>query len=138
MRSQPMRVFLMLVVLAVLVPDRQDPTPKEYKPSPGNQILGDWKDDRNNYVLRFLPGETAFIINGEISQGDGLTANVVIDWTQTPVHIDFRPKQRGGKMMGILKMEGDHLTVCIRTGGDGRPTGFANGDLLINYNRMRK
>ena len=41
-------------------------------------------------------------------------------------------------MMGILKMEGDRLTVCIRTSGADRPIAFGNGDLLLNYNRMRK
>jgi uncharacterized protein (TIGR03067 family) len=133
-----MHAFLILTVLTVAVPDREDPTPTEQRLDPSAKILGDWHDDRNNYILRFQPGETVFMMNGQPSPGDGLTANVVIDWTQSPVHIDFMPKQRGGKMMGILKMEGDQLTVCINTGGGPRPTVFSTPDLLLNYHRNRR
>jgi uncharacterized protein (TIGR03067 family) len=136
-----MRALLMLAVFAVAVPDRQDPTPKESRTLPGDQILGDWKDDRGDYAIRFLPGESAYVIGGQVSPGDGLTANVVFDWTQAPVHIDFMPKQRGGKMMGILKIEGDRLTLCVNTGGGSRPTVFGNpnnNDLLLSFSRMRK
>ena len=133
-----MRAVLMFAVLAVAVPDRPDPTPKK-APLPKEQIVGAWQDQNNRtLMLRIRPAESEFLINGNPSPHDGLTANIVIDWTKNPATIDFQPKQRGGVMLGILKLEGDQLTINLRTSGNTRPTNFGAGDLLLHYQRVRR
>ena len=133
-----MRALVMFAVLAVAVPDRPDPTPKQEQ-LPANQIFGDWKDRKNpSHMLRFEGGETVFMVNGQASPADGLTAKVLIDWSKTPATIDFMPKQRGGKMMGILKLEGDQLNIALDTSGGARPTNLGVGNLVLHYQRVNK
>ena len=133
-----MRAFVIVAVLAIAVPDRPDPTPKQDLP-PQNQILGDWQDRNNRiHMLRFVGGESVFMVNGQASAGDGLTANVFIDWSKNPATIDFMPKQRGGKMMGILKLDGDQLNIALTTGNGPRPTNLAVANLVLHYQRVKK
>ncbi len=91
-----------------------------------------------NAVLRILPAETIFMINGMASEADGLTARYTIDWSRNPPAIDFMPKQRGGKMPGILKLEGDRLTIGLTTSGDMRPSDFADAQMVARYKRVGK
>jgi uncharacterized protein (TIGR03067 family) len=146
-----MRAFLMFTVLAVAVPDRPDPTPKDAKP-PREQILGDWLCEKIEFgkmggtiepsndvrVFRITPSETVFLINGKPSPGDGLTAAYSIDWSKNPVAIDFMPRGRNGKMTGILRLEGDRLTLGLRTSGDARLIDFNSADLVGHYKRIQK
>lgn len=133
-----MRALVLFAVLAIAVPDRPDPTPKQDKP-PQNQLVGDWQD-RNHpaHMLRFVGDETVFMINGQASAGDGLTARVFIDWSKNPATIDFMPKQRGGKMMGILKLEGDQLHIALTTTNAPRPMNFGMANLALHYQRVKK
>jgi uncharacterized protein (TIGR03067 family) len=91
-----------------------------------------------NMALRITPSETVFLINGQPSQGDGLTANYSIDVKRNPIAIEFRPKQRGGKMPGILKLEGDTLIMGLTTSGEMPPADFASADMVGHYKRVRK
>ena len=119
-----------LLLLGVLADARRPGAPgalaypraEEAKPL-REQIIGDWAAREagirhaameldainHNAVLRITPSETIFMVNGQPSQGDGLTANYSIDWARNPIAIDFMPKQRGGKMPGILMLDGDTL-----------------------------
>ena len=127
-----MRSLLLISLLAVAVPDREDPTPKD-KPKPvQEQILGDWLCEKvgganvaqnSVMVFRITPSETVFLVNGQPSIGDGLTATYSLDATKNPIAIDFMPRQRGGKMPGIMMLDGDTLTLGWRTSGDARPAG---------------
>ena len=79
------------------------------------------------------------MVNGQPSLGDGLTANYTIDWSVNPAAITFMPKQRGGKMPGILKIEGDTLTMGLTIGGNGnRPADFASAEMIAHYKRVGK
>jgi uncharacterized protein (TIGR03067 family) len=144
-----MRALLLLTVFAVAAPDRQPVGPVEAPKNPQDLLLGLWSYENraigaapsgkpSPLGIQFLPGETVFMMSGKPSPHDGLTANVVIDWTQNPVAIDFVPKRGGNKMMGILKLEGDHLMLAIRTNGGPRPTDFAGGDMLVGQCRRIK
>ena len=136
-----MRTLMMIALFAVAAPIRQ-PVGPQLEPaatSPADQILGDWQDRKNpQYMLRITRGDTVFHVKGNPSLADGLTANIVIDWSKNPATVDFMPKQRGGKMLGILRLDGDQLIVNLRTSGSTRPTDFGAGDLLLHYQRMQK
>jgi uncharacterized protein (TIGR03067 family) len=129
-----------MTVLAVAVPDRPAPPSAEKPPSPQEMIYGDWQDmNTPGFIFRITPTETLFITNGTISAADGLTATYKIDWTKSPTAIDFVPKQRGGLMPGIFKIEGNKLTLALQTGGDKRPTDFqSGGTLILHYQRVKK
>lgn len=136
-----MRAILLIAVLAIAAPDRPAPPMPEKPPSPQQVILGDWQDTGNRgFIFRIMPNESHFLTNGKISEADGLTAQITIDWNATPTAIDFMPR-RGGKMQGIVKVEGDKLTLALNTGGGPRPRDFrqgAGGDLLLHYQRVKK
>ncbi len=148
-----MRALLLLGVLAIAAPARPErhySRPEEPKPLQ-EQIIGEWQLVKlahgtprlehavtNNMALRITPSETVFLVNGQPSQGDGLTANYSIDTSRNPIAIDFMPKQRGGKMPGILKLEGDILIVGLTTSGDVRPADFASAQMLGHYKRVAK
>jgi uncharacterized protein (TIGR03067 family) len=133
-----MRALLMLAIFAVVVPDRQDPTPKEAKPLPA-QLLGDWQD-RNNKILvfRIMTAESVFLVNGQPNPADGLTATYSIDWTKNPVAIDFIARGGGRELNGILKLEGDRLTLALPLNNSARPSDFGPGNLVLPYQRVRK
>ncbi|MBM3993013.1 MAG: hypothetical protein FJ303_02490 [Planctomycetes bacterium] len=133
--------FLLTVLVAAPIREPTDP------PKPPQAVLhGDWlctmvnknPSIERNMIFRITPTETFFIINGAVSQGDGLTATYKADMTQNPIAIDFFPRSRGGKMPGIIRIEGDVLILGLRTaGGDKRPTDFSNADLVAHYKRVR-
>jgi uncharacterized protein (TIGR03067 family) len=148
-----MRAVLLLGVLSIAAPVRPERNyPRAEEPKPlQEQIIGDWQLVKlahgtprmehainHNMVLRITPSETVFIVNGQPSQADGLTANYSIDWARNPIAIDFMPKQRGGKMPGILKLDGDTLIMGLTTGGDVRPADFASAQMLGHYKRVGK
>jgi uncharacterized protein (TIGR03067 family) len=133
-----MRCLLIFAFLVIAVPDRQDPTPKEAKPL-REQIFGDWQD-RNNKILviRIMPTESIFLVNGKPSPADGLTATYAIDWSKNPVAIDFIARGGGRKLEGILKLEGDRLILALPLNNATRPTDFGPGNQVLHYQRIRK
>jgi uncharacterized protein (TIGR03067 family) len=133
-----MRALMLMSALAFAAPIRQDtnPMPEHW---PSTQILGNWRDRTNpSHVLAIRPGQTDFIVDGQFSPADGLTAKVVIDWSTNPVAIDFMPRDRGGQMLGILKLEGNQLQIAINTEGSPRPNDFGIGDIVLRYHRTVK
>jgi uncharacterized protein (TIGR03067 family) len=143
-----MRILLAIAVTVLAVPDRPDPTPKDMTPSPQQQILGDWsyignaKDSASRpgapaYVFRILPTETIWIQNGQPSPGNGLTANITLDWTKSPATIDFMPRRGGTPLRGIVKVEGDHLTLAW-SNNDTRPPDFVAPHNVHHFTRIKK
>ena len=130
-----MRAMLMLSVLTIAAPARLErPAKPEVQKSPQERIIGDWQVVKlasgtprmeypinANMVLRITPTETTFLVNGQPSQADGLTAKFTADWSSNPVAITFTPKQRGGTMPGIIRLDGDTLILGLTTSGDMRP-----------------
>lgn len=144
-----MRAALFLSVLAIAAPARPERTPRAEQPrSPQEQFIGDWRLvkvgsgtprrewDVSNMVLRVAASETIFMVDGVPSKEDGLTAAYSIDWSTNPAVITFRPKQRGGQMPGILKIEGDTLTLGLTTSGEQRPGDFASAQMIAYYKRV--
>ena len=132
-----MRAFLLVAILAVAVPDRQDRSPKDTaKPRTfPEQILGEWnvekisigggigapmKDEVRN--VRFTPTEILVVVNGEVRPND--SAAYTLDLSKQPIAIDLMPKNGPEKkLQGILKLEGDVLTICFSMEGT-RPADF--------------
>jgi uncharacterized protein (TIGR03067 family) len=147
-----MRALVLFSLLALAAPNREDPTPKDKRASPADLVLGDWALEKlehgsprqphdtiqRNLAMRITATDSFFMSNGTVSEGDGLTARIAIDWSKNPAAIDFMPKSRGGKMPGILKIEGDVLILGLTTGGDQRPTDFATAQMLGHYRRIKK
>jgi uncharacterized protein (TIGR03067 family) len=147
-----MRALLLVGILTIAAPvrpERNYPRPEEPKPL-REQIIGDWLlvkiangTPRMEYapvnnVLRITPSETIFMIDGKASAGDGLTAAYSIDWATSPISIEFRPKQRGGTLPGILKVEGDMLILGLTSSKDQGPQDFASAHLVAHFTRVRK
>jgi uncharacterized protein (TIGR03067 family) len=147
-----MRAVFLLSVLAITAPARLERPAKPDEPkSPHEQIIGDWQvvklasgTPRVEYpinvtmVLRITPTETTFLVNGQPSEADGLTAKYTVDWSTNPVTVTFMPKQRGGKMPGIIQLDGDTLILGLTTSGDMRPADLASAQLLAHYKRVGK
>jgi uncharacterized protein (TIGR03067 family) len=139
-----MRCVMLAACLAVLVPDR---APVGEKPlTPQEQILGDWRQesvggqnvaDRFVAIFRITREESIFMINGKVSQGDGLTGNYKIDWTANPVAIDFMPRRGGPALQCILKLEDDRLILALPLNGGVRPRGFNAPQLIVHHRRIK-
>jgi uncharacterized protein (TIGR03067 family) len=137
--------MLMLIALVVAAPDREPAGPT--KKAVNEQIFGDWRcikvdvtdvTKQAPMVFRVTPTETVFLMNGQPSVGDGLTATYAIDWTKDPVAISLMPRRGGPALLGILKLEGDRLTLGLKNNGQaGRPTQFADASLVLVYERAR-
>lgn len=143
--------------MLVALPDRPDLTPRQKPSTPQAMILGDWHLEKLEFsgragdnpagltrVFRISETETLFIMNGQPSPADGLTATYKIDWSANPIAIDLMPKQRGGVMPGILRLEGDRMIVALNTdggkindvGAGNRPTDFKNAPMTGYYRRV--
>jgi uncharacterized protein (TIGR03067 family) len=132
-----MRTLLLLSVLTVAVPDRQDPNKKEVQ-SPQEQLLGEWQfvkavvagqDDllgMKDMALIFEKDVIRVRENGQMKQGED--AGYRIDASQSPIAFDLMPKKGPDmKILGILKIEADQLVICFSGGPNAvRPTEFAS------------
>lgn len=146
-----MRALLTVFVLALAAPDREDPTPREKTKPIHEQILGEWqlvnsvvggRNEKKDGVLTFTRTEIHITENGQRRSGDD--ADYVIDATKKPAAIDISVKRDGSqKIEGILKIEGDQLTLCFpRGGGAMRPTDFVStpqtGIAVMQFTRIKK
>jgi uncharacterized protein (TIGR03067 family) len=123
-----MRNVLILAVAVFAVPDRPDPTPKESSRPLQEQLQGEWVVVQalasGKPLVALKPGEAVFVF-----AGDRLTIrrpnleNVyefTIDPKQNPATINIRTAKLAGKdvkganIAGILKIEGDVLSICLR------------------------
>jgi uncharacterized protein (TIGR03067 family) len=131
-----MRMFVLLAAIIAL-PDRPNPTPKEAPKGVHEQLLGDWDFVKLNFgngadtpaknetrMLRFGAKEIHVFVNGVMKAEDG--ADYTIDVTKSPIAFDLTPRNGlSKKVQGILKLEGDTLTLCFAI-DDNRPVDFAS------------
>ena len=141
-----MRALLVTFVLAALVPDRPDPTPRENaKPLP-EQIVGDWlqiqrviggidQPNPDNRSLAFTRDvmQHVHLRNGMKEPGHKFAYS--LDTTKNPAVIRFLDSGTEG----IIKIEGDLLTICY---GSQRPGVFvspANSSItLVQATRIKR
>ena len=123
-----MCTVLIFAVLAIAVPDRPDPTPKQAPPPLPEQIIGEWQ-----LVKHVIAGNDIPELNGLLMvfgrenmqhvhlrngmRQPGGTFPYTLDATKSPAVIEFR----SSKFIGIIKVEGDLLTICFARSGDLRP-----------------
>lgn len=143
-----MRTLLLISVLAFAAPDRPDLTPKDSRP-PRDQVVGDWLYVGNGkvpnpvpaanptYVFRILDAETIWITNGQEQPSNGLTAKITLDRTKNPILIDFMPRRGGNAMAGIVRVEGDRLTLAWSHDSN-RPANFENTPNIHHFIRVKK
>jgi uncharacterized protein (TIGR03067 family) len=144
---------MLMAVVALAVPDREDPSPKKAPPTPQDQILGEWQfekvliggglaqpDQQKELIGRTLQITRTDIlvkVNGEL-RPDDCTA-YKIDWSRQPAAIDLMPRKGDDKkVQGILKLEGDRLTLCVCIDGN-RPTTFStDGPGLVMMLQLKR
>lgn len=143
-----MRSYLLIVAFAVAVPDRPDPTPKDLR-APHEQVFGDWvyrgaaKNDNPvpmnpTYMFRITASETLWITDGKPSPGNGLSAKIALDLTKNPITIDFLTRDGVTSLRGIMKLEGDWLTLAWTNGNSPRPLDFTPANSVHVFTRVRK
>jgi uncharacterized protein (TIGR03067 family) len=138
----------LLIGLAIVV---AAPAPKESPKKDAQSILGDWvpvmvvvggmKEDMPAGLL-FTLGK-----DGKVTMREGKDAkpeeiNFTLDPKHDPPHITLtEPNMEDNTLLGIYKLDGDTLTVCLVLGKD-RPTVFASppksGFILITLKRPVK
>jgi uncharacterized protein (TIGR03067 family) len=133
-----MRACLMLALVVCTIPDRPDPNPNR-PDTPEELILGDWIDPHNTkLMLRIMPNQTLFMLDGKPSPSDGLSGGYTIDWTKKPARILLDPQRRGMKWAGIVKLEGDTLTLGMQRTGREAPTDFGHNTMVFQYKRVKR
>ncbi len=132
-----MRAALLLAMFFVAAPDRPAPDPRANEVAPQDLILGDWQlekiassgglgappmDGKEVRTLQFTRTEILVKVNGQPKSHDSI--GYTVDWTKKPTAIDILPRNGPMKKLeGILRLEGDQLTICFCIDG-GRPTDF--------------
>lgn len=148
-----MRLLMVGVLLIAAAPDREDPSPKPKTKSVHEQLVGDWRlmnlvvggraeQKEGGTILTITPTEIQVTERGQRNPQDD--ASYHLDTQKNPVQIDIVPKRDGDmKVQGIVKVEGDTLTLCFPFGGEGmRPAEFLSPQgtqtALMVFQRLKK
>jgi uncharacterized protein (TIGR03067 family) len=143
-----MRALLLFSIMAVAVPDRQDPTAKPLQ----EQVLGEWESvkiisrgvELKDITLKIVVTRQEILAyqNGKHKVEED--AVYTIDAKRRPATLDINPIRKDQKNeRAIFKIEGDQMTVCVILEEDGpRPTEFRappNSELtLVHFKRIKK
>ncbi|MCS6896550.1 MAG: TIGR03067 domain-containing protein [Nitrospira sp.] len=141
-------MYSLTLGLAVIV---AAPAPKDGK-NTSPSIIGDWRPESILLAGMPLAGDEGVKSIHFRAEGQGSAVSVKkkpeaftysIDWTKSPAHIDLTelgPKGPETQVLGILKLEGDTLTICLAIDGE-RPKDFASTrelpTLLLVLKRMK-
>jgi len=135
------------LVLAVGAPGGND-APKKEAPS----VVGEWDGEKavRGGMERPIPDggvKVTFTADGKFLFKEGSkeegTGSYKVDATKTPGEIDITPPKEDGPHIGIFKIDGDTLTICLaEKGSTDRPTKFESPDgsnnMLVTLKRVKK
>ena len=136
----------MFAVLAVVVPDRPDPTPKATELSLQDQILGDWRVVKNfNGAIDQSASNLTWVFTREAmhqfheNAKPGTRFPYTLDTMKNPAVIQFP----SSKQVGLLKVDGETMTVCLHFNSKGEPpAGFelpaSAQATLLHLTRIKK
>jgi uncharacterized protein (TIGR03067 family) len=134
------------VVLTVGAPGEKDK-------KDGPAIVGEWSGEKavrggqevavpdGGITVTFTADGKVKIVTGGKERDEHGT--YTIDAKKSPAEIDLTPPKEEGKHLGIFKIDGDTLTVCLGDkGGTERPTKFESPDgskiMLLTLKRAKK
>jgi uncharacterized protein (TIGR03067 family) len=135
------------VVLAVAAPGDKE-APKKEAPS----IVGEWDGEKNvrGGMERPIPDggvKVTFTADGKLLFKEGNkdpgTGSYKVDATKSPGEIEITPPKEDGTLLGIFKIDGDTLTICLADkGSTDRPTKFESLEgtnvMLVTLKRVKK
>jgi uncharacterized protein (TIGR03067 family) len=127
--------------------------PGEKDKKDGPSIVGEWKGEKAVRGGQELPipdggitvtftadGKVKIVQGGKEREEHG---SYKVDAKKSPAEIDLTPPKEEGKHIGIFKIDGDTLTICMSDkGGTERPTKFESPDgsavMLLTLKRASK
>ena len=139
-------------VLLALAVTLSAPAAKEAPKKDPPTIVGEWageKAEAGGKPLPVPPGGITmeFLADGKVVIREGPkpaeTAQYTADPKKSPAEIDLNPsdKAKGLTFVGIYKIEGDTLTICLGVGGK-RPAKFespaGSDSMLMTLKRTKK
>jgi uncharacterized protein (TIGR03067 family) len=150
-----MRTLVLIVLALVSLPDRPNPAPKEAPKPLHEQLVGEWRlvkgviggEAKGEKRTVFVFTKTDIRVHENNRQKDVDDATYTLDETKSPTHIGIRPKHQGNddgrSLPGIIKLDGETLTLCFSDGGEGsRPTDFTStagtSNVLMILERIKK
>lgn len=154
-----MREVLLFTALVCVAPDRPDPTPKDTAPIVPfrAQLNGEWRVVQSLIAGRahtsIKPNQAVFVFDGDKMMirredvgGKELPYTIVVNGKSNPATIDVsigKTKSPKTFSAGIIKIEGDVLTMCLQSGvAANRPTEFASHQdsrtILWQLKRIKK
>ena len=143
-----MQALLMIAVLAVAVPDRPDPTPKDNARPLPEQLIGEWRlvkqtnggrdSTENTLTLLFTGKAMQHVHNRDGTRQTAGNFPYTLDTTKFPAVISFHPSNEA-----IFKIEGDILTICFSPVGVRQPPAQFESPLgtqvtIMQATRIRK
>jgi uncharacterized protein (TIGR03067 family) len=139
-------------VLLALAVTFSAPAAKEAPKKDPPSIVGEWAGETAEAGGKPLPvppgGITMeFLADGKVVIREGpkpaTTAEYTADPKKSPAEIDLKPSEKAKDLMfvGVYKIEGDTLTMCLRIGGK-RPEKFespaGSDSVLMTLKRVKK
>jgi uncharacterized protein (TIGR03067 family) len=99
-----------VVILGAAQPPKDDPAKADLA-----KLQGEWAVKSIEIAGMPLPGELPgkLVIEGAKFGGLGSDMTIVLDPTKTPKEIDLVRGASGQKWMGLYKLDGDTLTLCL-------------------------
>jgi uncharacterized protein (TIGR03067 family) len=142
------------VVLAGVVAASASAAPR-LKDPPQTAIIGDWVavgSQKDGVTVTFAPGTIrfAFEAGGRWVQSPGRSETIgwyLVDASASLAAIDMflpptRPTDRPVPGLGIFRVNGDTLEICVRSGPGERPADFAAGEgsgaTLMTFKRVKR